>query len=416
MPESSAFRRLAAVLVRPRTWLVPYVALWVLVGLLPINQTDLDIFFWPSATFAVHGRPLMVYSPAGQSLYPNANGPLALVPLTAVGLVADRLGWLYSVPNRRVLALGFFSLFLILMSREGMAAIDRVRHRPVTGMPRLLGYCALLLAPVIWQAVSGYGHIEQPIEVWLLLLVTRWIGQGWMMRAGLALGLAALSRTAAGLMAAPLALAVLRRGPGRLAAFFAATVVTGVAGLLPFYLADAPDLTHSLFTYRGRLPVGAGSVWSVLTDAGAIAFVQHWDILFVAAAVLVANLWLATRPGGFTDERLLGGMALTAACFILFVKTVWPYYFFEVYVLTTVWVAARWRRADGVVSLVMPSLALCVFGMVAEIGSAPGLEHRLVAVEGGAMFVMLGLLSCWLAWWGRRTAAGPAWGGQGPSR
>jgi hypothetical protein len=403
MRASGLAGKLARLLVRPRSWVIPYVVLWVLVGLLPINQTDLDIFFWPSAIVAVHGQPFMVYSAKGKSVYPDANGPTSLLPLTAVGLVADRLGWLESFDSRRALALGAFSLFILLMAREGVAAVERLRRRRLGAIQRLLAYGALTLAPPIWQAVAGYGHIEQPMEVWLLLVAARWLDTGWALRAGLALGLAVLSRSPAGLMAIPFAFAALRRGPGSFARLFAATMATGIAGLMPFYLADAPDLIHSLFTYRGGLPVGAGSIWSLASDPGALAFIQHWDILFVVAAALTANLWLATRPGGFTEERLIGGMALTAASFVLLVKTVWPYYFLELFVLASIWTFGRWRWSDGPVRLALAPVAICVFGMVAEVGPIPGLGTRLVAVEGGGMFVMVGLTSLWLAWMARRS-------------
>jgi len=130
----------------------------------------------------------------------------------------------------------------------------------------------------------------------------------------------------------------------------------------------------------------------------------------VAAAALTANVWLATRRGGFTEERVLGGMALTAASFVLFAKTVWPYYFFELFVVTTVWTFGRWRSADGPVRLLLPPLAVTVFGMVAELGPIPGQGVRLVAVEGGGMFVMLGLTALWMALVARRSpdAAGEA--------
>ncbi|MFI5282955.1 MAG: hypothetical protein ACHQ0J_07480 [Candidatus Dormibacterales bacterium] len=406
MLRSSRFRRLAGVLSRPRTWVIPYVVLWVLVGLLPITQTDLDIFFWPAATVAVQGQPLMVYSKGGQSVYPDANGPTSLLPLTAVGLVADRLGW-DSIDRRRPLALGAFSLFLLLMAREGVAAIERLRRRRLATIPRLLAYGALTLAPPIWQAVAGYGHIEQPIEIWLLLVAARWLAQGWALRAGLALGLSVLSRSAIGLMAIPLAFAALRKGPGTFARLFGATAATGLAGLLPFYLADSPDLVHSLFTYRGGLPVGAGSIWSVASDPSVLRFIQHWDILFVVAAALTANVWFATRPGGFTEERMLGGMTLTSAAFVLFAKTVWPYYFFELFVLATIWTFGRWRRADGPVRLALAPIAITILGMIAELGPIPGQGTRLVAAEGGGMFVMVGLTAIWLAWMARRSPDAP---------
>ena len=56
----------AALLLKPRSWIAPYVALWIGVGLLPFQPTDLDIFFWPSAKLAVHGHPFSVYAAGGR--------------------------------------------------------------------------------------------------------------------------------------------------------------------------------------------------------------------------------------------------------------------------------------------------------------------------------------------------------------
>ena len=72
---------------RPIGWVIPYVMLWYLVGLLPFQPTDLDIFFWPSAKMAIAGQPLMVYAANGQDAYPNANGPVSLLPLGLAGLL-----------------------------------------------------------------------------------------------------------------------------------------------------------------------------------------------------------------------------------------------------------------------------------------------------------------------------------------
>ena len=389
-------------------WAAPYVALWFAVGLLPFDPTDLDMFFWPSAKVALAGHPLLVYSAGGQAPYPDANGPIALIPLTAVGLVVRALGGLDASAPRRAVAFAVFSIFVLLMAREGMAAIERLRGHRIDGYPRMVGYATFALAPPIWQSVAGYGHIEQPIEVWLLLIAVRWVDRGWMLRAGLAFGLAALTRSSAVLMSIPLALASWRRSPGGTARLFAATAVTGAAVLLPLYLADGPDVTHSLFGYRGGLPVGAGSIWSATREGALAPVVQRWDIAAVLAVVIVTNLWLATRRGGFTDARLFAGMTLTSAGFALLAKTVWPYYFFELFVLGTIWAAGTWRREDGIARLFLAPAAISTLGMVAEIGSEVGLPLTSVRVEGEAMFVMLGLVMVWTAARGAASEPRPA--------
>jgi hypothetical protein len=323
---------------------------------------------------------------------------VSLLPLTLVGLVARAFGWLDAIPQRRALALAVFSVFLILMVREAVAAIERLRGGRIEGYPRLLLCAVLALAPPAWQSVAGYGHIEQPIEIWLVLVAVRWVGTGRPAPAGLAFALAILSRSSAVLMAVPLGLATLRQGLDKPVRLFVAAAATGVAVLLPFYLADRADTVHSLFTYRGGLMVGAGSVWALARDGGLEPVIQHWDIAVVVAAVVLVNLWLATRPGGFDEGRLFAGMTLTAASFALLAKTVWPYYFFEMFVFGTVWAVGRWRPADGPVRIALVPIAISTFGLIAEIGSEQDMPLDLVRVEGAGMFAMVVLTAAWILW------------------
>jgi hypothetical protein len=393
-----ARRRLADLLLRPSTWVAPYIALWFVVGLLPIQPTDLDIFFWPSAKVAVLGHPMLVYTASGQDNYPNANGPLALVPLSAVGAFLNLFGWLDAVTQRRAVALAVFSVFLVLMAREAVNTIDRVRGSPVTGYPRLFAYAAIALGPQAWQSVAGYGHIEQPIEIWLVLLAARYVQTEKPARAGIALALAVLSRSSSVLLAVPLGLATWQTRTSAALRLLVAAAVTGAAGLLPFLLADRSDVIHSLFTYRGGLVVGAGSVLSLTHGTPLEAVAQHWDIVAVAAAGVAGNLWLATRPGGLAGSRLFAAMTVSSTSFALLAKTVWPYYLFEVFVFGTVWAFGWWKPAEGTVRLVLLPLAISIFGLVAEAGSEQGLPPNLVAVEGAGMFVMLTLTIAWVLW------------------
>jgi hypothetical protein len=374
-----------------------YVALWFWVGFLPIVPTDLDISFWPSARVALAGHLWLVYAPAGHQPYPNANGPLSLVPLTVVGALVRDLGWLDSFQLRRAVAFAIFSLFILGMAREGVAAIDRLRGHRLDGLRRLLAYGVLALGGPMWQSLAGYGHIEQAMEVWLALLAARWLNRGWALRAGIAVGLMLLARSVAALLCLPLLITAWRQGPTRAAGFLASAAVTGLAGLLPFLIADPADVEHSLFTYRGSLQIGAGSIWNVTRGGPLEAVGQHYDIIFVAALALLLNLWLASRPGGFTEQRLFAGMALTASCLALLAKTVWPYYLMEAYVFATVWAVGRWRSGDGWFAFLLAPVAISLLGVLAEIGSTPGLSPGPVAIEGVAMFILLGAWVLWTA-------------------
>jgi hypothetical protein len=387
----------ALLLLQPRTWAVPYVALWFAVGLLPFQPTDMDIFFWPSADIAVSGHPLLVYQAHGQSDYPNANGPVSLVPLAALGVALKAVG-LAVQPWRRAFALALFSIFFLLMAREALLAVESIRGAPVTGYARLGALATLSLGPPLWQSLAGYGHVEQPIELWLLLLAARRLDERRTLGAGVAFALGVLSRSPAILLGLPLAVYAGRRGFGSLVRFGAATAVTGGAVLAPFVLADPSDVVHSLFTYRRELMVGAGSVWSLVHGTAVETLVQHWDIVPILIAVLASNAWLATRPGGMNLGRLFAAMTLTAACFALFAKTVWPYYLTEVFVFGSVWAFGRWSTDENPVRLAFLPLAISVYALVAEIGSEQGIGQYLVDVEGGCMFALLGLTAAWVAW------------------
>jgi len=391
----------------PRAWIAPYLALWIALAFLPIPASDLDNVFWPSAKVALDGHPLLVYL-VRQNGYPNANGPVSLIPLTAVGLVVRALGWLDAPYPRRAAAFVLFSVFVLLMARESLAAVERLRGNRIDGLPRLLSYATFGMAPPIWLSIVGYGHIEQPIEVWFLLIAVRWMDRNWIFRSGIAFGLAVLSRSSAVLLAIPLALASLGRSPAVAARLFAAVAMTGAAGILPFYLADKADVSFSLFTYRGGLPVGPGSIWSLTSDGALAPLVQHWDIAAVVAAAVATNLWLATRRGGLSEARLFAAMSLTSASFALLAKTVWPYYLFEVFVLATIWVAGTWRQEDGIARLVVAPITISTLAIVADVTSPyGGLAPAPAQVEGVAMFFLLGLLMVWTIWEAGRMASAP---------
>jgi len=398
---------MAALLLKPRSWIAPYVALWIGVGLLPFQPTDLDIFFWPSAKIAVHGHPFSVYAAGGHALYPNANGPVSLLPLSALGVVLNWVGWLDATAARRGIALGVFCIFVILMAREAVAAIERLRGTPLIPSVRLLVYATLTLSPLVWQSVAGYGHIEQPIEIWLLLVAARWLGESRPLRAGIAFGASILTRSPAVLMSVPLGIAGWRQSRRSALTFFFGAGAAGAAIVLPFLVADPSDVIHSLLTYRGSLKVGAGSVWSLARDSSLETAVQHYDIVLVVAAVLATNLWLA-RGNRLDEGRLFAGMALTSAAFAMLAKTVWPYYFLELYILGSVWAFGTWRPQDGVVRLVLLPIAVSVFGLIAEIGSEQYLPLTLARIEGAAMFVMLALMIAWIMRFATREPASPA--------
>jgi hypothetical protein len=288
---------------------------------------------------------------------------------------------------RRLFALSMFSLFILLMAREAVMTVERLRAQRLVGRNRFFAYAAFAVAPPIWHSVAGYGHIEQPIEIWLVLLGARWISADRPTRGGTALGLAILARSSAALLAFPLLFAAGRRGVRSAAGMGIAAVLVAIVGLLPFYFADRVDIVHSLFEYRSSLLVGKGSIWTFSRGTAWEQFAQHWDLAVVGALVLAINLWLATRPGGMVEGRIYAALALTAASFALLAKTVWPYYFTEVYVFSAVWALGRARASKP--RLISPLLVVSALGLFAEVGSTPDQSESVVRLQAGAMFGLL---------------------------
>ncbi len=384
------------ILQHPSIWVITFILTWIPVSLLPQGPTDLDVFFWPSAKMAVLGHPLLAYQPAGQDLYPNANGPGSLAILALIGMVVKALGWLDTLYPRRLVTLTACSVLVVLMAREAVRAVDNLRGAPMGRLPRLAAYAVFAISPPVWHAIAGYGHVEQPLEIWLVLLATRWAAANRPVRAGVALGLAILTRTPAALLTLTAGLRSLRQGFPRTVLLIAVCGLTGALGLLPFYLADKADVTHSLFTYRAALRVGAGSIWSLTRGATIESLPMQFDMVFVGVAILLVNIWLATRPGGLSDRRTYAGLALSGICFTLLAKTVWPYYFFEVFIFLAIFTIGSWRPKMGRLRLLLPLAVVGNLGFLAEYGSTPFQAEGVVRFEGVAMAAILLVTAGWL--------------------
>jgi hypothetical protein len=321
---------------------VLYVTAWIATSLvLKTTPTDLDLYFWPSAETVVHGHPLFIYSAYGHQASPNANGPFGLIPLIPVVALANALGWEGNIGARSALAGAVVSLFVMLLAWQAVRLTGR-GHGAVARVFVPAG--AVLLAPALWIGVIDYGHYEQPIELCVVLLGAGWALRGRSALAGVSVGVAVLVRTIAAFSLLPLALTPLaRRSARRSAATIAVCGVTVAAGLAPFLIADGPDVTHSLFTYRGTLPIGGGSFWLALRQTGLAWVAQHGDVVIAAlvGAALIAitlrrHITVASAPTG-----LFGLLTVTAACFPLFAKTVFDYYLVEPYIFAVVWWLAR---------------------------------------------------------------------------
>src|SRR5258706_11972460 len=100
-----------------------YVCLWGASALFPINPTDFDVFFLPSAKLAAAGHPFEIYRVRYQDVYPNANGPLSSVPLALVAGLAGGLGWVGGPPLRGGLGVAPLLVFAPPPTPEGVVAL-----------------------------------------------------------------------------------------------------------------------------------------------------------------------------------------------------------------------------------------------------------------------------------------------------
>lgn len=317
-----------------------YCGLWNLAARLPINRTDLDAFFVPASRIALSGHPLDVYSLRYLVKYPNANGPISLIPLTLASAIAAWQGMLNDMELRRVVVMTIFAPFVLLMAREAVAAVDQLRDKRLTGFWRFAAYALFALSPEVWHSMLFYGHIEQPIMLWLSLWGIRQLTAHRPARAGLLLGLALLTRSSALMLVLPLVALLARDRQWRALARFGASILgTVVALLLPFLLADRSAVVYSLVTFRGQLPVGGGSFWGLTLNTPLESFGQRYDGLTVllVSLLLTGLVLLRRRDLTLASPALYLLLALSSFCFALFIKTLWPYYFLEPFTFLTIW-------------------------------------------------------------------------------
>ena len=365
---------------------------------LKTTPSDLDLFFWPSAEAAVTGHPLLIYSAQAHGISYNDNGPLGLIPLLPAAALANALGWAGSLVGRAALTGAITSMVVLLLAFQaarytGSAVGDSRRQRAVVA--------AVVLAPALWIAVLDYGHVEQPLELCLILLAATWALRERNALTGLALGAAVLIRTIAGFAAIPLVLAPLaarRIRPS--AACVATTIITIGVGLAPFLLADESTTVHALFTYRGGLPIGGGSFWVIAKDASWAGLIGEGDVyLGAAVATALVAITLLRKPMlGTTRLGLMGLLTIASCCFPLLAKSVFPYYLAEPYVFASIWWLARPGRAISWRALVPLLLTVDVFIVKASLqapfstwGALGGVASSAV-LAGAVTLVMFDLL------------------------
>ncbi|HEY6470057.1 MAG TPA: hypothetical protein VI434_09830 [Candidatus Dormibacteraeota bacterium] len=308
---------------------------------LKTTPSDLDYFFWPATETAVSGHPLLVYSTPLTIVSANDNGPLGLLPLVPVVAIANALHVAGNLGIRAALVDGVMAMFILLLAYQAVRLITRAR---VTLRQPLAAAACIALAPAVWIGVLDYGHIEQPVELCLVLLSVELAMRRSSAATGIALGAAVLARTVALFTAIPLVLVPLTAGRFRPALVLAvAGALTLVIGLAPFLIADHAAVVHSLVGFRGTLPIVGGSFWVLANGSFWPGIAQHWDAgiaaVLAVALVLITLIRRPQTPG--TIAGLLGVLTIASCCLPLVAKTVFPYYLVEPSVLSTVWWLAR---------------------------------------------------------------------------
>jgi hypothetical protein len=392
-----------------------YEIIWVITAFDLVNPTDLDIFFFPAVRIALAGHPLDIYQLRVGLIYPNANGPLGLLPVLLASWIASLRGWLLDPVLRRALLFAVTAPFPLLAAWEAARAVERFGGRTCK-WAWLLPYLTMLFAPELWLSALYYGHIEQIIAVWMVLAAIRMLSERRQIAAGALLGLALLARSDVTLIILPIALTLLaRRQFSATARLAAGGAITVSAGLAPFLIADQSDTIFSLVTYRPALGVGGGNIWSLSDAPQFLAIGQQYDSALAIGLVLLLTLAFLAFKRDLTvaspDFYLL--LALTSLCFALLIKTLWPYYYQEAALLATVWALARlarplaaqrrpWSALAGPMVIVwLPRLAILACALLAEYSlemtNYGGWQHPWGIIEGSACVMIFALTLIWLA-------------------
>ena len=177
--------------------------------------------------------------------------------------------------------------------------------------------------------------------------------------AGLLAGLALLSRTTAIFPLLALGLLLLFERRWRTAALFGgiAAAVTA-AGFAPFLLVDRSDTLYAFVSWRGKVPIGSNSIWTLFAYTGSNhtlslvdAVARRADTLVMVGFLLAVALLAWRRKISAVGRDGWAVAALGALAVPLLVKASWPYYYAEPFVLLLVWefatmhdrVAGLWR-------------------------------------------------------------------------
>ncbi len=321
-------------------------------------DSDLTGFFLPSVDYILRGDPFHLYAVRAAQAYPNWNPPLSMFLMAPLLAAARAVGFAVNLGEQ----ITFVSLpFIVLIPVLGFVAVRALAwlYPELPEAQRFLAYVLVVCSPLIWVSVASWGHLEQPLMLCFLVGALLALNRGRDGLAGLLAGLALLSRTTAIFPLLALGLLLLFERRWRTAALFGgiAAAVTA-AGFAPFLLVDRSDTLYAFVSWRGKVPIGSNSIWTLFAYTGSNhtlslvdAVARRADTLVMVGFLLAVALLAWRRKISAVGRDGWAVAALGALAVPLLVKASWPYYYAEPFVLLLVWefatmhdrVAGLWR-------------------------------------------------------------------------
>jgi len=324
-------------------------------------DSDLAAFFLKSAAYVARGDPFHMYAvraAAPYATYPNVDPPLGIVLMAALLRLARALGLArgYSAQVTFV-SLPFVPLVPLLGALAHHAARGAHPADAAPAVPRFLAFALIALSPLSWLCVATWGHLEQPLMLCFLVAAVGALQRRRVGLAGVLAGLATLSGTAALFPLAALAALLLAgrqwRGAALLGGGAGAVLALGVA---PFLVTDRRDVVYSFLTWRGSEQIGGNSIWDIFTvDAIAHAMphtlaaaVRRLDTPAMLALAVVVGVLAARRLRVSAYEpEVWAVLAIAALGLPLLAKVMWPYYYFQPFVLLVIYELGTLRHRRG---------------------------------------------------------------------